>query len=109
MKILGKVCAWVAVIMLTFQGTIVLIGYPISGISAGVELLVIAVWLIMNALVCFENPTHHIEVDTFISYESGEIEHFRSDKIGSVSKPLPQHDGRIDGISVVTKEVTDHE
>lgn len=58
MRILGKICAWVAATMLVLQAISMFYGYPIHGVACGVELIALAAWCATDAIVYFKKPKH---------------------------------------------------
>ena len=72
MRILGKVCAFVAAAMLVLQAICVFYGYPLHGVVGGIELIAIAVWCVADGIVYFKKPKHPFLRFRFIHDDGGE-------------------------------------
>lgn len=105
MRIVGKICGWVAATMLILQAICVFYGYPFHGVAAGIELIMLAVWCATDAIIYFKKPKH-TETDVYIHYSNGMKEHVHGGK-GQTTQSVPKYDCGIDCINVFTQEVED--
>lgn len=58
MRIFGKVCAFVAAALLALQAVLVFMGYPLHGVGAGIELLVLGLGSVLDGIYWFPKPKH---------------------------------------------------
>ena len=75
MRIFGKVCGFVAAALLILQAICVFCGYPLHGVAGGVELITLAAWCLIDAIVYFKKPKHPY-LHFRISYPSGSTDEF---------------------------------
>ena len=70
MRILGKICGWVAAALLVLQAICVFYGYPLHGTAGGIELITLAAWCATDAIVYFKKPKHPY-LRWVVSYQDG--------------------------------------
>lgn len=73
MRILGKICGFVAAALLVLQSSLLFTGYPLSGVGAGIEFVALAFWCATDALTSFKKP-HPIFRKFVVRYDDGTVE-----------------------------------